>query len=158
MSRSYNTRQTQRTDIQRRLANLRLAQQSIDNEVQVLERTLRNLTLDHENTRATAHPPEPVEVPPPATYQNPQDSSFQRVRGQSATPSLTVPINFNRRPPYRVGDIVEITNNRNGQRGRQGVVDRSSSSFVYFSNDNASYHRAPQNLKRIHISEYDPIY
>ena len=91
--------------------------------------------------------------PPPGTR---RDSSFDRIQGPCAFPSSTVPANFDIQPPFFKGDIVEIQNKYKGQKGKQGVVDRESITFVYFSNDRAKYQRAPQNLKRIHISDYNP--
>ena len=91
--------------------------------------------------------------PPPGTR---RDSSFDRIQGQCAFPSSTVPANFDIHPPFFKGDIVEIQNKYKAQKGKQGVVDRESITFIYFSNDRAKYQRAPQNLKRIHISEYNP--
>ena len=83
-------------------------------------------------------------------------SSFNHILGISATPSATVPAGFDRLGPFHQGDILQICNHLNGEFGKQGVFDRKSKSFVYFKNDRAHYQRAPQNLIRIHISEYEP--
>ena len=83
-------------------------------------------------------------------------SSFHRISGISAIPSATVPPGFDRLGPFHKGDIIQIDNKINGEFGKQGVFDRKSKSFVYFKNDRANYQRAPQNLIRIHISEYEP--
>ena len=106
------------------------------------------------NTRRS-HKLKPFREPSPPPGKR-RDSYFDRVQGHCSLPSSTVPDNFNIDPPFFKGDIVEIQNKYNGQKGKQGVVDRESISFIYFSNDRAKYSRAPQNLKRIHISQYNP--
>ena len=88
---------------------------------------------------------------PPPEY----DSSIERISGICAIGDTT-PSNFPTDPPFKVGDIVEITNNYKNQKGFQGVVDNNSCTFCYFSFDKASFQRQPQNLKRIHISKYRP--
>ena len=84
------------------------------------------------------------------------DSSFSRIRGISAIPSPTVPPHFDPLPPFNDGDAVQITNPRDPEAGKQGVVHKKTNCFVYFSHDRASYQRAPQNVSRIHISQYKP--
>ena len=91
----------------------------------------------------------------PSSHRHP-DSSFSRIRGISATPTDSVPPGFDRLAPYDTGDAVEITNPRDPEVGKQGVVHKKTLCFIYFSHDRASYQRAPQNLTRIHISEYNP--
>ena len=156
-------RARRRSNLERRLTNLREAQAHINSECEYLEREIAQLTL----AEATTAPPADrtrrgratVPVTPPPARAQPDlsiDSSFSRATGISAYPSLTVPPNFDRLPPFKKGDIVEITNERNGEFCKQGVVDKKTPSFIYFSSDINQFQRASQNLVRIHISEYDP--
>ena len=83
-----------------------------------------------------------------------RDSSFSRIRGTCAIPNK--PLNFDQRPPFFEGDVVEIKNPRDAEYGKQEVINNKSSTFYYFSNDREVFQRAPQNLKRIHQSDYHP--
>ena len=84
------------------------------------------------------------------------DSSFKRIKGICKISSKTTPPGFDCLGPYKKGDITQITNQKDEEYGKQGVVHKVTNCFVYFSHDRASYQRVPQNIRRIHISQYKP--
>ena len=150
-------RNSQRNDIIRRINNLQEAKAHIDNECEHLQNLLSELTIE-----PTAAPSSVSSIGTTRTYASAsrsvlaRDSSFDRVSGISAAPLLHGIENFDRSPPFKRGDILRIKNHRNDDFGKAGVFDKRSPTFIYFSNDKDNWHRAPKNLERIHISEYDP--
>ena len=150
-------RNSQRNDIIRRINNLQEAKSHIDNECEHLQNLLSELTIE-----PTVEQSPVSSIGTTRTYLSSRrsvlerDSSFDRVSGISAAPLVNGIENFDRSPPFGRGDILQITNRRNDDYGKQGVFDKRSPTFIYFSTDKNNYHRAPHNLKRIHISEYDP--
>ena len=175
----------QRILIQERLINLRKARSELENQELFLEDLLQQLDLQdistpesnprvatsfstvaedsyqsrpRTETSSVASKQSIDEISFQTATEPPykQDSSFQRIRGICAIPSSTVPLRFDRLGPYKVGDIAQISREGDPEFGRQGVVHKVTNCFVYFSHDRASYQRAPQNICRIHISEYIP--
>ena len=174
----------QRIEIQNRLNNLRTARTEIDNQCIFLEDLLEELNIQ-ENTENEQYSPfdnshSPNSKPDSTERQHSvhtsfsshpsvdeisfqtaatsylKDSSFKRIQGICKIPSETTPPGFDRLGPYKKGDIVQITNLKDEEYGKQAVVHKVTNCFVYFSHDRASYQRAPQNICRIHISDYKP--
>ena len=153
-------RLTQRNDLIRRINNLQQAKAHIEDECDHLNQLLENLTIetsvDHESVSSIGTSTTRTY---PRTRRQPareRDSSFDRISGISAAPLVNGIENFDRSPPFGLGDILRITNRRNNDYGKAGVFDKRSPTFIYFSNDKNNWHRAPHNLQRIHITEYFP--
>lgn len=150
---------SERNDIIRRINNLQLAKSLIEDECEILQNKLKKFNI---NPPVETVSVSSIDTNSTRTYSFARrsvlhrDSSFDRVSGISAAPLKNGIENFNRSAPYKKGDIVRITNKRNGHQGKAGVVDNKSSTFIYFSNDKDNWHRAPHNLERIHITEYNP--
>ena len=84
------------------------------------------------------------------------DKSIRRISGESGIHTPFVPLNFNRLPPFQPGDIIEIKDKKDNEFGKQGVFDKQVDGLVYFSCNWGGWKRSPEDLQRIHMTEYKP--
>ena len=168
----YNLRKStiqQKLEIEKRLRSLQTARTELDNQCLFLENLLSQLNITDSDEQAAINEQhrnssdsdssqisfDEISFRTAETSRK-RDSSYARITGICAIPSRSVPLNFDRLGPFERGDAVEIKNRRDKEYKKQGVVDKRTNSFIFFSHDRAAYQRAPQNIQRIHISEYKP--